>query len=244
MVQSTDKLRCMENFASYLANLPHTPLVEAVHALYESADAEFDPFADATDDQMVELTRRTTDYAVRLQPFGSNLLAENCVDNFYDIQDRLTGRNKSTVRCVHFTKSLPALLNILQYGIYPRKCIETSTTSIWMCALNAKTKTNYDRHTCVVFDIPADDSHFNLENNYVATYWRVIPPEWFVSVNFPVGHLGSSTTFSSMYAGNIVRRWNRDRIAREMADPNSPIRNYLDDESFQKLIQHYTGISV
>ena len=113
-----------------------------------------------------------------------------------------------------------------------------------MCALNANTKTNYDRHTCVVFDIPADDSHFNIENNYQATYWRVIPPEWFVSVNFPVGHLGSSFTFSSMYAGTIVRRWNRDRIAKEMADPDSSIRNYLDDESFQKLIQHYTGISV
>ena len=36
MVQSTDKLQSMENFASYLANLPKTPLVEAVTALYES----------------------------------------------------------------------------------------------------------------------------------------------------------------------------------------------------------------
>lgn len=65
----------MENFAEYLSSLPHTPLMEAVSSLYESADAEFDQFADITDGQMVELTRRATDYAVRLQPFGSNLLA-------------------------------------------------------------------------------------------------------------------------------------------------------------------------
>ena len=95
----------MKPFAKYLTNLPKTPLVEAVKALYENIDTEFDPFPEVTDDQMVELTRRATDYAVRLQPFGSNLLAENCVDNFYDIQDSLTGRNKSTVRCVHYTKS-------------------------------------------------------------------------------------------------------------------------------------------
>ena len=38
MVQSNDKLQSMENFASYLANLPQTPLVEAVTALYESVN--------------------------------------------------------------------------------------------------------------------------------------------------------------------------------------------------------------
>lgn len=38
MVQSTDKLQSMENFAKYLANLPKTPLTEAVKSLYESVD--------------------------------------------------------------------------------------------------------------------------------------------------------------------------------------------------------------
>lgn len=50
MVQSTDKLRSMENFASYLANLPKTPLVEAVRALYESVeDTSLTPFDEVID---------------------------------------------------------------------------------------------------------------------------------------------------------------------------------------------------
>ena len=40
MVQSTDKLQSMENFASYLANLPKTPLVDAVKALYEASEGD------------------------------------------------------------------------------------------------------------------------------------------------------------------------------------------------------------
>ena len=74
MVQSNDKLQSMEPFASYLANLHKTPLVEAVQSLYESY---YGPWNAPQSEPMTEAANYSSDMAIGISKDGTYSLEDS-----------------------------------------------------------------------------------------------------------------------------------------------------------------------
>ena len=180
------------------------------------------------------------DYAVKLKPYDKGLLGENCTDDLRKLVDR-DGRLTQPVRFTHYTRDEDSLLEILKNGIEPRVSVETSFSGVWT-NLMSEEMLRY-RKDIVVFDAPAGTRVW-VANRTQGVFFDTIPPEWFVSIDFPISDRGENASLFA-FIGAHEDRWPEERIRSFFADPaNDYIWSEVSRSSLEKLIRLYTGKQV
>lgn len=180
------------------------------------------------------------EYAVKLKPYDKGLLEENCTDDLRKLVDR-EGRLTQPVRFTHYTRDEDSLLEILKNGIEPRVSPETSFSGVWTNVMSEE-MLRY-RKDIVVFDAPAGTRVW-VANRTQGVFFDTIPPEWFVSIDFPISDRGENASLFA-FIGAHEDRWPEERIRSFFADPaNDYIWSDVSRGSLEKLIRLYTGKQV
>ena len=176
------------------------------------------------------------DYAVKLKPYDKGLLEENCTDDLRKLVDR-EGRLTQPVRFTHYTRDEDSLLEILKNGIEPRVSVETSFSGVWTNVMSEE-MLRY-RKDIVVFDAPAGTRVW-VANRTQGVFFDTIPPEWFVSIDFPISDRGENASLFA-FIGAHEDRWPTEKISEFFSDPaNRWIWNEISSSSLTKLISLYT----
>jgi hypothetical protein len=176
------------------------------------------------------------DYAVKLKPYDKGLLEENCTDDLRKLVDR-EGRLTQPVRFTHYTRDEDSLLEILKNGIEPRVSVETSFSGVWTNVMSEE-MLRY-RKDIVVFDAPAG-TRLWVANRTQGVFFDTIPPEWFVSIDFPISDRGENASLFA-FIGAHEDRWPTEKISEFFSDPaNRWIWNEISSSALTKLISLYT----
>ena len=209
---------------------------------YAMDSGRYIPMTEAVD------TGRVNDFlaseAVKLCPFDSSLLADNCIANLHDVCDKTTGMYhytlKQPVRFIHYTDDDSRLSEIIRSGaIRCMPCRGDSTHGVWTNIFGEKLLSDFTYKSAIVFDAPAG-TPIELMNNTQALFHADIPQEWFVSVNFMVGPDMSANMLG--FIGEHGERWPDNRIVELFTGEDSGrLASFVSPENMEKMLKLYTG---